>query len=289
MPENTLAIFDLDGTITRHDTLWPFISGFLRRHPARWWRLAPCLAPLTRYLCGSRDRGALKGAIIRWTLGGVSRAALAQWSTEFAARLLRDGLYAEALACIEVHRRAHTHLVLLSASPDLYVPAIAQALGFDECVCTEVRWRSDGTPGGQPGLRQPARPGEGALRAGTAGRAPTGYSNAYGNSPADLEHLRLVSSGTYVNGSARELAGMPNVRAVRWSVPAHELLALWPNKRRGSGFGPVARAQPRTRARQGRPSGLHRGSRFPQFREQPEAQAPWPDRTRPAVPPVPGL
>ncbi len=225
MPENTLAIFDLDGTITRRDTLWPFISGFLRRHPARWWRLAPCLAPLTRYLCGSRDRGVLKGAILRWTLGGVSRAALAQWSTEFAARLLRDGLYAEALACIEVHRRAHTHLVLLSASPDLYVPAIAKGLGFAACVCTEVRWRTDGCLDGNLASANRRGPEKARyVRALLAERQPA-YSNAYGDSPADLEHLRLVSSGTYVNGSARELAGMPSVRAVRWSVPAHELLA----------------------------------------------------------------
>jgi phosphatidylglycerophosphatase C len=222
VPENTLAIFDLDGTITRRDTLWPFVSGFLRRHPTRWWRLAPCLAPLTRYLCGFRDRGVLKGAIIRWTLGGVARAALAQWSAEFAARVLRDGLYAEALACIEVHRRAHTHLVLLSASPDLYVPAIAKALGFDACVCTEIRWRSDGSLEGT--LASANRRGPEKARcvsALLAERKPV-YSNAYGNSPADLEHLRLVSAGTYVNGSARELAGMPNVRAVRWSVPARE-------------------------------------------------------------------
>ena len=45
-------------------------------------------------------------------------------------------------------------------------------------------------------------------------------SHAYGNSPADLEHLPLVSAGTYVNGSARALMDMPNVRAVRWRTRA---------------------------------------------------------------------
>jgi phosphoserine phosphatase len=43
VPENTLAIFDLDGTITRHDTLWPFISGFLHvdiRRVGGGWRPA---------------------------------------------------------------------------------------------------------------------------------------------------------------------------------------------------------------------------------------------------------
>ena len=66
MGENALAIFDLDGTITRRDTLLPYIWGYLRRHPQRWWRLPLCLAPLGPYLLGRMDRGALKGAVIRW-------------------------------------------------------------------------------------------------------------------------------------------------------------------------------------------------------------------------------
>lgn len=224
MPENTLAIFDLDGTITRHDTLWPFIRGFLRRHPGRWWRLAPCLAPLMRYLWGPHDRGVLKGAILRWTLGGMPRAALAAWSAEFTARLVREGLYAEALACIAVHRRARTHLVLLSASPDLYVPVIAKALGFDECVCSQVRWRSDDRLEGSLASANRRGPEKArCVKRLLEERRPL-YSNAYGNSMADLEHLQLVSAGTYVNGSARELTGMPNVRAVRWTVRAQELI-----------------------------------------------------------------
>ena len=92
MPEITLAVFDLDGTITRHDTLWPYIRGYLCRHPGRWWRLLPCLLPLLRYVCGRRDRGLLKGAVIHLTLGGVQRAALAAWSREFTSRPLGQRL-----------------------------------------------------------------------------------------------------------------------------------------------------------------------------------------------------
>jgi phosphatidylglycerophosphatase C len=220
VPKNTLAIFDLDGTITRYDTLWPYIRGFLRRHPARCWRLLPCLAPLLTYLCGNRDRGVLKGAIIRWTLGGVPRATLNAWSAEFSSHVLGAGLYAEALACIAVHRRAQAHLVLLSASPDLYVPVIARALGFDQCVCSEVRWRGDDRLEGT--LASPNRRGAEKTRCVRSlldERKPV-YSNAYGNSKADLEHLRLVSAGTYVNGSARELTGMANVSALRWHIAA---------------------------------------------------------------------
>jgi phosphatidylglycerophosphatase C len=223
VPDSSLAVFDLDGTITRHDTLWPYIWGFLRTHPGRWWRLAPCLAPLIRYLFGPRDRGQLKGAVIRWTLGGLNRTTLAAWSTEFTARVLRGGLYAEALTCITSLRRESAYLVLLSASPDLYVPAIAKALGFDECVCSVVRWRDDDTLDGTLATANRRGPEKAKyVRALLAKRQPR-VSRAFGNSDADLEHLQLVTVGTYVNGPARDLSDMPNVRAVTWHTRAEPL------------------------------------------------------------------
>jgi len=168
------------------------------------------------YLCRGIDRGALKGAVIRLTLGQATRSELAAWSREFTARLLRTGLYAEALACIAEHRRARAHLVLLSASPDLYVPEIARALGFDECICTELRWREDGTLDGtlaSVNCRGPEKTR--CVNSLLVSRQPE-RSHAYGNSTADLGHLRVVSAGTYVNGNPRHLAGSPSVRAVRW-------------------------------------------------------------------------
>lgn len=214
----SLAIFDLDGTVTRHDTMWPFISGFLARHRSRWWRLPLCLAPFLRYLLADRDRGALKGAVMRLTLGGATRAALEDWAAHFTQQLLRTGLYGEALTRIAKHRRAQTHLVLLSASPDLYVPMIARALGFDECICTEVRWRADGTLDGA--LASANRRGAEKARCVQAllGRYQPLLSQAYGNSRADLEHLRLVSAGTYVNGRPQDVIKMPSIRVVRWSA-----------------------------------------------------------------------
>lgn len=216
MSENTLAIFDLDGTITRRDTLWPYIAGYLWRRPRRWWRWPLCIAPLAAYAVGALDRGSLKGAIIRLTLGGAHRAELDKWSREYTRQLLRGGLYADALDKIAAHRQARAHLVLLSASPDLYVPEIATALGFDECICTQLRWRADGTLDGT--LASVNRRGPEKTRCVQSlltARQPQ-RSHAYGNSRADLAHLRLVSEGCYVNGPARHVRDWPNVRAVRW-------------------------------------------------------------------------
>ena len=219
MAGGTLAIFDLDGTITRHDTLWAFIGGYLLRHPSRWWRLPMCLGPVLRYAFGGRDRGLLKGSVIRITLGGLPRETLERWAARFTQRLLRTGLYAEPLELIATLRGAQAHLVLLSASPDLYVPMIARALGFDECLCTELRWRPGGTLDGA--LATPNRRGPEKTRCvrELLARLQPRLSQAYGNSPADVEHLRLVTAGVYVNGRPEAVADTPSVRVVRWSTP----------------------------------------------------------------------
>jgi phosphatidylglycerophosphatase C len=123
-------VFDLDGTLTRHDTLLPYLAGFVRRHPQRLARLPQVLAAIVRFALGTADRGAVKSAAIRAVLGGRSRTEIENWTREFVSKLLVGGLHEDALAALEAHRRAGDLLVLLSASPDLYVPAIGRALGF---------------------------------------------------------------------------------------------------------------------------------------------------------------
>ena len=90
----------------------------------------------------------------------------------------------------------------MSASVDLYVPAIGRALGFGETLCTPLSWRGellDGTLAG-PNLRGAAKAGAlKELRVRYPGRVIT----AYGNAASDLGHLCLADHGILVNGNAR--------------------------------------------------------------------------------------
>jgi phosphatidylglycerophosphatase C len=211
-----LAVFDLDGTITRHDTLMPFVLGCLWRRPWRLPRLL-LLVPIALGYLLHRDRGRLKGALIRATLGGLARADLERRAGNFVPRLLHRGVFAEALAAIARHRAQGDHLVLMSASVDLYVPMIARALRFDQSVCTRVRWRSDGRLDGR--LATANCQGEEKRRCLQAliARETPQRTYAYGNSGSDLPHLRLAQHGYLVNGPrlSRESAG--NIQALHWS------------------------------------------------------------------------
>ncbi|MGH8298094.1 MAG: HAD-IB family hydrolase [Steroidobacteraceae bacterium] len=213
-----LAVFDLDGTITRHDTLASYVLGFLVRK--RPWRLPNVLlaAPAAlAHALGLIDRGRLKSAFIRATLGGRRRKELEGWTATFVDSLVAHGLFPQALEAIRAHARAGDHLALMSASPDLYVPAIARALGFQEAICTGVRWDGDRLRGT---LTTPNRRGEEKARCLEALRAryPGIETVAYGNAASDLEHLGLVERGVLVNGSAaaRRAAAREGITCADW-------------------------------------------------------------------------
>ena len=197
-----LAVFDLDGTITRHDTLVQYVLGYLKSRPWRLFGFLLAVPAVVLYLLRLSDRGALKGAVMHWTLGGSSRRDLDAWTAQFVPRLLEHGVFHKALDQISEHKRNGDVLILMSASADLYVPAIARYLGFTDVTCTGVRWDGDRFDGrlttencrGEEKVRRFAD-----LRAHHAG-LPT---SAYGNAGSDLPHLRLADRGVLVNGDER--------------------------------------------------------------------------------------
>jgi len=212
----TLAVFDLDGTISHHDTLFPLVVRWLVRRPWRLLRLLGVFPGILRF-AWDRDRGALKQSLLRATLRGVPRAELAAHCERFVTDTIARGCFDEALATIRRHREAGHFLVLMSASVDFYVPEFGRQLGFDRVLSTGVAWNGDRLDGAltTPNLRdaEKARRFE-ALVA----ELDESETFAYGNSHSDLPHLRLAKHGVLVNGSVgarRDAAGM-GVASVEW-------------------------------------------------------------------------
>ncbi len=212
----TIAVFDLDGTITRRDTFLPYLRGWLRRHPRRGW-VSAALAAVWRYASDGRDRGRLKSDLICRLMSGATRAEVAEWTREFVDALDEEMLYPGALEAIERHRRTGDRLVLLSASVDLYVPMIGARFGFDETICTGIAWRDDGLDGA---LTTPNRRGGEKLRCveSLRTRFPRSPIAAYGNSGSDLAHLQAVEHPKLVNGSrgARRAARRCGIPIAEW-------------------------------------------------------------------------
>ena len=211
-----IAIFDLDGTLTWRDTFLPYIAAFLAGRPARWMSVVPVLIAVILFLCGRLDRDRFKERLTRICFGGASREEISRCSARFVERVMRGGLRPAAIKVIEQHRAAGDHLVLLSASPDLYVPVLAAQLGFDECICTELGWNG-GRLSGQ--FVTANRRGEEKVRVVRAIReARPAQMAAYANSSSDLGHLALVERPLLVNACARarRRAARIGIRCQEW-------------------------------------------------------------------------
>ncbi|WP_287495771.1 HAD-IB family hydrolase [Pandoraea sp. CB10b_02] len=132
-----VAAFDFDGTISTTDSLRVFVrttvgtprfvAGALRASP---WLIGAALRLV--------DRGTAKAAFLRACFGARTRTQLEADAQRFAAQHLPALIRPEMLSRLRQHR-AHGHrIVLVSASPGLYLRLWAAPLGFDAVLSTEL-------------------------------------------------------------------------------------------------------------------------------------------------------
>jgi phosphatidylglycerophosphatase C len=213
-----LAVFDLDGTITHRDTLLPYVMGFPMSAPRKYLGMMCLCWTLLLFLLRLRDHGDVKSDFIRSTLRGQPRSRVDAWTAEFVPGIIARGVFADALSRIAQHRKDGARLVLMSASTDLYVPAFGAALGFDEVICTGVRWDGDWLDGH---LTTPNRRGTEKTRCfeRLLEARPGVATAAYGNAGSDLDHMRLADQPLLVNASTsaqREAKRLGVPIALRW-------------------------------------------------------------------------
>src|SRR5690349_14548468 len=212
-----IAIFDLDGTITHRDTLFPLVLRQLSRRPLQLLRLLRVIPAVVRFVF-DRDRAALKQSLLRATLRGLARDELEQSSRAFVSDTIDKRCFADALATIRRHREQGHYLVLMSASVDFYVPEFGRQLGFDRVISTGVAWNGDRLDGTLTTANRRGEEKARCLRELVAERGDS-HTFAYGNSDSDLPHLKLARHGLLVNGSvaARRAASALSVPTADWT------------------------------------------------------------------------
>ena len=143
-----VAIFDLDGTITRGDTLLPFLISalgvprFLLRLPfALPWLLALALRLVPR------DRA--KEGVARAFLRGMTRTDLEARGAEFARSQLPNLLRPGAMRRLAWHKDRRHHCALATASFSVYVEPWARAEGFDDILATRLEFDAAGLATGR--------------------------------------------------------------------------------------------------------------------------------------------
>jgi phosphatidylglycerophosphatase C len=197
LPPRPLAAFDLDGTLTRRDTLMPFLSRVIGRDRATRAALATSL-PLARAIApGGRHRDMAKAAFLRRVLAGLPVAALAEAAEAFADHVVAHGLRPDVRERVDWHRGQGHELVLVSASPELYVSPIGRRLGFDTVLATRLEVDADGRLTGRlvgANCRGPEKVAR--LREWRSNGLVVAY--AYGDSAGDREMLALAETAVRI-------------------------------------------------------------------------------------------
>lgn len=192
-PARTIAAFDLDGTLTRRDTLLPFLRRARGCTRLAWALLVHSLL-ITRALAGGHHRDEAKEALLSHLLGHQDVSALQSTAVSFANEVVGRRLRPGVLERVRAHRGAGHELVIVSASPEIYVDPIGRLLGFDAILATRLQIGPDGLLTGRiEGLN--CRGAEKAARLKAWAGDESIIIHAYGDSAGDRELLAAADRG----------------------------------------------------------------------------------------------
>ncbi len=191
-----LAVFDFDGTITRGDTLVPFLR-FAAGSARSLVALLRVLPWLVAFLVGWVSRERAKEALLRAFIGGMPMFDLQLRGEAFAGQKLGALTKPEAMERLAWHKARGHHCVLLSASPALYVEPWARRAQFDNVLATRLERDGKGRATGR--IEGANCRGEEKLR-----RLEAAYGElsrftlfGYGDSPADRHFLERCTQAHY--------------------------------------------------------------------------------------------
>ena len=223
--DETIAVFDLDGTITTRDTTAAFLLWYLREHPRRLAHSVPLAVSAARFAAGMADNADVKRAAVQAILGDSGLDEVAAFVARFVPWCLKALIRPTARTRIEEHRSARHRLILASASLHLHVQPIAKALGFAETICTKVAWtRGQRISGDLDGdnIRSDKKLSAVQRAVARAESAPrSARVIAYSDHHADLPLLRWADQAVAVNPTRRlaAAAAVEGIAVEDWGRP----------------------------------------------------------------------
>jgi phosphatidylglycerophosphatase C len=197
-PENAtdVAAFDFDGTLTRGGSVFDFLGEVAdrRRRDGAILSLAPQL--LRAALAGGAAADQSKEVLFERVLAGISVEQATAVAESFADHHLRRRLRPEVRDRLDWHLDRGDRVVIVSASPALYITPAAAVLGVKNVIATGLEEKDGRLTGRYEGLNCRGTEKIRRLREwidDTGGPPPCLW--AYGNSRGDLAMLEAADVG----------------------------------------------------------------------------------------------
>ena len=144
----TVAAFDFDGTLTRRDSLLPFLAR-VRGWPRTLLALAQVSPRYALMVLGRGGRDAVKERLLVALLAGIERERLARVGDAYGRELARASVTPEMRQRVAWHRTQGHEIVIVSASLDVYLDPVGRALDVQRVLCTRLELDGDGTYSGR--------------------------------------------------------------------------------------------------------------------------------------------
>jgi len=190
-----VAVFDFDGTLTFCDTL----LAFLRRVAGRgrfWAGLVGLLPVLLCYRLGIIGAQRAKEALLRRFLKGMPVATLRDQVEDFVTAGIGPLVNPEAIDRLRAHQRQGHRIIIISASPELYMARWARELGVDTVAASHLEVREGVLTGRLDGRN--CRGPEKLVRLEAILGSLSGHEiHAYGDSSGDRELLAAAQHPVY--------------------------------------------------------------------------------------------
>lgn len=195
-----LAVFDVDDTLIRGDSLKWFAWYVIKRGGLKTSGLPALAVYSVKYLLGLCGAGVFKAAVLKTLLSRASVSTAEHLAECFVCELLLGKLFSLGTERILWHKERKHRIVLLSASPEIYLKKFATLIGADHLICTRLVVR-DGYLTGE--LAGENCKGEEKLKRLTSEATLLGAdwreSYGYGNSAEDIPFLQALGIPTAVN------------------------------------------------------------------------------------------
>lgn len=195
-PTRPIVLFDFDGTLTRRDTLLPFLR-YCVGTPRFLGILASQAPGLLGLAAGLLPNDLVKQRVLEAFFHGWELEELRQLGQAFAKEVLPRLLRPSTIEILRWHLGRQHRCFLVSASLDVYLEPWAQGQGFTGVLCSQLEVSDSGRVSGQLLGRNVFGPEKVArLTRALAGELDW-IEYAYGDSRGDREMLALAKYGWY--------------------------------------------------------------------------------------------
>lgn len=144
---STTIIYDLDGTLCLNDTFKVYLFRVLFLHPWHWWKIpivvGLAFVSLTFHLISNN---LLKRIVLRLACKNITADEARRQAKEVMRYLRWDQ---NILDHFHKAKRQNKLTILATASPEIYVGYLAEEMGFDLVVCTEMHQDNKGMWSGE--------------------------------------------------------------------------------------------------------------------------------------------